>query len=101
MIRKGALTSRYVELLGQFPLRLIKTREQHAAAMAVLEKLAIQTKLSNAESDYFDVLSVLVEDYERSIIGSVGVSPDEALLFLIEQQNLTYREIANYTGMQV
>src|SRR5437764_7203346 len=56
----------YMALIRQLPLRPIRTGDQYARAAAMLDNLAVrEDDLDAGESDYFDVLSDLIEAYDN------------------------------------
>lgn len=90
----------YIDLVREFPLTVIKGRAQHNQAMAMLERLAAKETMEKAESDYFDVLSKLIKDYEDETVPAGQVTPQAVLSFVMEQRRLNHRDIARATGMQ-
>jgi HTH-type transcriptional regulator / antitoxin HigA len=58
-------SSRYLELIGEFPLRRIRTKSELAAATKILDRLFGREDADAGETDYLDVLSDLVDAYER------------------------------------
>jgi HTH-type transcriptional regulator/antitoxin HigA len=58
-------TRRYLELIHQFPLRPIRTKAELAAATEILDRLFGRDDADTGEADYLDVLSDLVDSYER------------------------------------
>ena len=58
-------TDRYLELIQDFPLRRIRTKAELAAATGILDRLFGNEDADAGETDYLDVLSDLVDSYER------------------------------------
>jgi HTH-type transcriptional regulator/antitoxin HigA len=58
-------TRRYLELIREFPLRPIRTKAELAAATDILDRLFGRQDSDAGEADYLDVLSDLVDSYER------------------------------------
>jgi HTH-type transcriptional regulator / antitoxin HigA len=58
-------TERYLELIRKFPLRPIRTKTELAAATRILDSLFGRDDADSGETDYVDVLSDLVDAYER------------------------------------
>jgi len=90
----------YLSLVQQFPLVIINSRAQHAAAIFVITALAIKPKMTKAESDYFRVLVQLIEGYERKVVPHVSVKPQEIMEYLMELHDLTQAGMASILGMQ-
>ena len=81
----------YISLVQKFQLRPIRTREAHATAIEILLDLSRSgdDKIQDEEADYMIVLSKLIADYEADLLqANAEVSPSQALLFLMEQNNL-------------
>jgi HTH-type transcriptional regulator / antitoxin HigA len=90
----------YIDLVKRFPLVPIRSRKQHGAALAAIDNCFSGNKLTKAESDYFHVLAQLIKNYEDETTEPVSITPQEALEFLMEQNDLTQAVIADISGMQ-
>jgi HTH-type transcriptional regulator / antitoxin HigA len=56
----------YLDLVQEFPLMPIKNRSEYNAAMQMLSKLGIKDfHMTPIERNYFDVLDMLIHDYEK------------------------------------
>jgi HTH-type transcriptional regulator/antitoxin HigA len=62
---KNPPTMRYLELIQLFPLRPIRTKAELDAATRILDRLFGREDADAGEADYLDVLSDLVDAYER------------------------------------
>ncbi|MBF0360615.1 MAG: hypothetical protein HQK49_06370 [Oligoflexia bacterium] len=67
--RTNVANSSYMYLVGLFPLQLVTTKEQHVAALKVIEKLITFINEGNIRDEgikiYLMSLSEIVADYER------------------------------------
>ena len=63
------LPEKYARLIEQFPLRPIRNDDDLKRAIRVLHPLVATEELSADESDYLEVLSRLIEDYESKASG--------------------------------
>lgn len=99
MVWKYNHSSEFIQLIRRFPLAPISSRAQHTEAMSMLSELAQKTKLSTAESDYFDVLSSLVSNYERDAVSPAAATPQAVLRFLMEQNGLKSSDISRITDV--
>jgi HTH-type transcriptional regulator / antitoxin HigA len=63
--RQTRPTERYLELIREFPLRPIHTKAELTAATRILDRLFGRENADSGETDYVDVLSDLVDAYER------------------------------------
>ena len=93
----GKTEDRYLELIRRFPLRPLRSDADLDAAVAVVDGLIDGDDLTNAERDYLDVLSDLVESYEDAAVPMRVVDDAEMLRFLIENRNITQSELARRT----
>ena len=90
----GRTEDRYLELIRRFPLRPLRSDADLDAAVAVVDGLIDGDDLTNAERDYLDVLSDLVESYEDAAVPMRVVDDAEMLRFLIENRSITQSELA-------
>jgi HTH-type transcriptional regulator/antitoxin HigA len=95
----GKTEDRYLDLVRQFPLRPLRSTADLDAAVAVIDGLIDQARLTAAEQDYLDVLSDLVEAYEAEAIPIRPVGDAELLRFLIEQKGVTQAAVAAGAGI--
>ncbi len=90
----GRDTDRYLELLGKFPLRPIRTEADLDAATEVIHELIDQDTRTTAEDDYLGVISDLVEQYEDVHDPMEEVTDAEMLAYLMEIQSRTQTDVA-------
>jgi HTH-type transcriptional regulator/antitoxin HigA len=95
------VSARYTRLIETFRLRPIRSDDELDAATALANKLAIRNDLTVEEQDYLDVLSDLIEAYERVHYPISDVSGPSMLRFLIECRGITQSELAKATGFTV
>lgn len=95
----GETEDRYLDLVRQFPLRPLRSDADLDAAVAVIDALIDQPRLTPPEHDYLDVLSDLVEAYETETIPMRPVSDADLLRFLIEQKSVTQAAVATGAGI--
>ena len=95
----GKSEDRYLELVRRFPLRPLTSDGDLDAAIAVINSLIDQAKLSAPEQDYLDVLSDLVEAYEVEAVPIKAVGDAEMLRFLIENRQSSQTEVAKKAGI--
>jgi HTH-type transcriptional regulator / antitoxin HigA len=98
---KGAkiVRDRYLELIRVFPLRPIRSDKELNDAIGVIDGLLGQKRLVAEERDYLDVLSGLVERYEREQHPMPPVSDGAMLRHLIEAKSVTQVQVARATGI--
>jgi HTH-type transcriptional regulator / antitoxin HigA len=94
----------YMKLVELFPLQPITSKDQHAVALKVLEKLISYVngeKLSDDGAEiYLSILSDLVGDYERGRYKTSAISGTEMLAYLMELQGLNQSDLAKELGGQ-
>ena len=100
--KAAARHDRYDLLTKKFPLRPIRNEAELDAAAALAGRLALRNDLSRDEADYLEVLGDLIAKFESSHHPiPVGVSGVETLRFLISENGLSLRAVAQETGLQV
>jgi antitoxin component HigA of HigAB toxin-antitoxin module len=75
----------------------IRTEEDHRRALARITALA-GAERGSAELDELEILSVLVERYERDIYPCALPDAIAAVLFRMEQEGLSRKELEAYIG---
>ncbi|EBM0567879.1 helix-turn-helix domain-containing protein [Salmonella enterica subsp. enterica serovar Glostrup] len=79
--------------------RIIKNREEHAAAMARLIELASEDLQPGTEDfDELELLGLLIEHYESREFPMDKPDPIEAIKFRMDQQGLSYADMKQYIG---
>jgi HTH-type transcriptional regulator/antitoxin HigA len=101
-IKKGRETSSngapedYLEAVKKFPLKIITNSQQNEKALVRFEELihaSNRGKLSPGESDYMDVLSLLIRDYESTIHTFEKPEGREMVRFFMQQHELKQRDM--------
>jgi len=98
---RGRKTDRFVALVRQFPLRPIRTKRDYAAAIKVMEKLAVcgEEDLNLDELDYLDVLSDLIEAYDAQHYPALhDGTPLERLQALLDETRLSTADLGRLLG---
>jgi HTH-type transcriptional regulator / antitoxin HigA len=78
-------------------IKPIRTETDYDAALARIEEIW-NSEPGTPESDELDVLSVLVEDYEKKHHPIPPPDPIEAIKFRMEQMGLSRRDLEPYIG---
>jgi HTH-type transcriptional regulator/antitoxin HigA len=84
----------YLELIGRFPLRPIRSEEELDRAIEVVDELLDRDQIVPSERDYLDVLSDLIERFESESRPVEPVSDAVALAHLIEAKKVTQADVA-------
>jgi antitoxin component HigA of HigAB toxin-antitoxin module len=88
----------YLSLVRMLPLKAIRADADHAAALKVSGRLiGMKRKLTAGESQYLDVLSLLIREYERA--GNRTKLPraggTDVLKHLLAEHGMTQKELAH------
>jgi HTH-type transcriptional regulator/antitoxin HigA len=78
-------------------IKPIRTKRDYEAALQTIESL-MHAKRNTVEGDKLDVLVTLVEAYEARHFPLDLPDPVEAIKFVMEQRNLTVRDLVSYIG---
>jgi len=93
----------YLALVMDFPLRPIRTAERRDAAQPVLDRLAVRGEdgLAPEELDYLDVLTDLVEAYDREHhpMPTRQGTPRERLAALMDFSETTPKRLESILGL--
>ena len=79
-------------------IRPIKTKADHAAALAKIERLWDATPGSE-DADTLEVLAVLVDAYESEHVAIPPPDPIDAILFRMEQRSMARAELQELLGV--
>ncbi len=103
-LRRKTATHRddYLELIRDFPLRVIRNERELDAATSVALRLAIKGEqhLSTGETEYLDVLDRLIEDYEETYhpMPTRNATPLQRLKLLVEEAAMTASDLGRLLG---
>ncbi|EAZ91957.1 helix-turn-helix domain-containing protein [Crocosphaera chwakensis] len=86
---------RYIELLKQFPPRPIKSDEDLEATQEIVNQLLDKPQLTEEESDYLDVLGMLIYEYEKDLDIVPDIYGVELLKVLLEERNLKQKDLVS------
>jgi HTH-type transcriptional regulator/antitoxin HigA len=78
-------------------IKVIKTEEDYNQALLRLEKI-FHSPVDSIEGDEADVLSILIEKYEDENYPIEVPDPIEAILFRMEQMDMTKKDLADVLG---
>lgn len=92
-------TATYVDLLTEFKPRPIRSKREHARALAIVERLIDKPRQTAAEKEMVELLSSLIDQYEEHLWPTPEISPGEMLKFLLDQRKMSQTELANQTGI--
>lgn len=78
-------------------IKPLKSDEDYEEALQRVYNL-MSAELNTPEGDELEVLSTLIEAYERKYFRIDAPTPIEAIKFVMEQQGLTRKDIEPYLG---
>lgn len=78
-------------------IRPIRNKKDHEKALARIEKLW-DCKKNSPEGEEFEILLALVEKYEEDNYPIPPPDPIEAIMFRMEQMNLSREELVKFIG---
>lgn len=80
-------------------LKPIKTKEMHETYLArAYELMQMDLKPNTQESDELEVLSILIEAYEKSTYPIEAPNPIDAILFRLDQLGMSKSELGKVLG---
>lgn len=80
-------------------LKIIKTPEDHEAAMVrLVELMDADPKKGSSEDDELELLAMLIENYEKQEFPIDLPSPVDAILFRMDQQGLKNKDLIPFIG---
>jgi HTH-type transcriptional regulator/antitoxin HigA len=84
---------------GTSVIKIIKTAEEHEAALAAIEALLdLDPAPGTPEADRLELVTLLVEDYESRVAPTTLPDPIEAIRFRMDQQGLKQSDLVPYVG---
>jgi HTH-type transcriptional regulator/antitoxin HigA len=78
-------------------IKAIKTEDDYNQALKRLEKI-FHAPINSIEGDEAEVLSILIEKYEDENYPIEAPDPIEAILFRMEQMDMTKKDLADVLG---
>jgi HTH-type transcriptional regulator/antitoxin HigA len=92
----------YLELVKRFPLRSLRTDDEHQKALRILTRILGRPdgRVSAGERDYVEVLGHLVDDYgqRRYVPVRLKHSPLQTLRFLLQQNSMSTADLGKVLG---
>src|SRR5689334_4278017 len=98
----GKLRDDYLELIGEFPLRPIRSEREYKVAASILDRLVVRPEgsLTAGEQDYLETLTLLVESYDEQHfkMDTAHFSPLEMLKYLMKQSSMSSSDLGRLLG---
>lgn len=95
---ENGIPETYSDLIAVLAPRTIHDRVDHENVLEIIHALA-GLDLNEDQEDYFETLATLVNDYEAKHLPSLpAAKPIDALRYLVEQNNISSRELGRILG---
>jgi HTH-type transcriptional regulator/antitoxin HigA len=95
-------TESYIALIDRFPLRILRSERDYDAAAVVLDTLAVRREgsLDRGEQEYFDTLTLLIEEYDREHFPEQSESRDPLtmLKYVMTESGMTQADLGRLLG---
>jgi HTH-type transcriptional regulator/antitoxin HigA len=89
----------YATVLAKYPPKVIRTETENEYYTSVLEELDQRfDHLSEAEKDFADLLTLLIEDFESKHYELPKAAPLEVVRFLMDQHGLKQKDLLDIFG---
>src|SRR5215471_7368587 len=93
------ISPEYEALLRRIPPKVIRTEKENEAYTEILYELDKRsTKLTAAEKEFAELLTLLIEDFEEKRYRIPKAKPLDVLRFLMEQHELLQKDLADVFG---
>jgi HTH-type transcriptional regulator / antitoxin HigA len=97
-IFENGIPDTFEKLCSEYPPRPIHDSESHDDAVEIIDALS-GLKLNDDQEDYLEVIGTLINQYEENNLDILpSASPREVLAFLLDQNNITGRELGRILG---
>jgi HTH-type transcriptional regulator/antitoxin HigA len=87
----------YKKLVTKTPPKIVHTAEQNEQYLKVLFDLTSR-KMTKEESEFADLLTLLIEDFEEKHYALPKASPIETIRFLMDQNDLKQKDLIDVFG---
>jgi len=97
MIAPTLSATAYKKLVAKTPPKIVQTEEQNEEYIKVLESL-LSREMTKEESEFADLLTLLIEDFEEKHYTLPKASPTETIMFLMDQNDLRQKDLIDVFG---
>jgi HTH-type transcriptional regulator / antitoxin HigA len=84
---------KYVDLLNEFPPRLIRSEQEFLAIQKVVDTLLDAKQLSTDQKEYINLLGMIICEYEEKNVEIPDIHGVDLLNVLIEEWGLKQKEL--------
>jgi HTH-type transcriptional regulator/antitoxin HigA len=94
-----AVSLDYMALLERYPPKVIRTERENEKYVAILYEMdSAGRKLTRAEQELADLLTLLVENYEEEHYALPKTTPAGMINFLMDQHDLRQKDLLDVFG---
>lgn len=86
-------TEKYKELLAKYQPKLIRTEEENEKALLLVEELMNRSNRSLEENELYQLLILLIDNFEQNFYCPNSTTSHSLLEFLMEQKNMSEEEL--------
>jgi HTH-type transcriptional regulator/antitoxin HigA len=97
MTAPAAAAVTYKKLVAKILPKIVHTEEQNEQYIKVLFDLTSR-KMTKEESEFADLLTLLIEDFEEKHYALPKASPTETIRFLMDQNGLKQKDLMDVFG---
>lgn len=92
----------YAQLLAETLPRRIKTEEENDGYLRIVEDLIDKgsENFSNEEESLFELLTVLIKDFEERNYPMQNVAPNERLKYILEERGMRQKDLVPVLGSE-
>lgn len=89
----------YMALLERYPPKVIRTERENEKYLAILYEMdSVGRKLTRAEQELADLLTLLVENFEEEHYALPKTTPAGMINFLMDQHDLRQKDLLDVFG---
>src|SRR5664279_6316416 len=88
----------YARLLAKIPPKVIRSERENEYYVEAFYELDQRKSLSREERELADLLTLLIEDFERRKYSLPRATPTEMLAFLMDQHSLKQKDLVDVFG---
>ena len=94
------VSPRYAALLSRTPPRVIRTEEENQEYIRILEEMERRGHLDEAENEFAELLTVLIENFEDKQYQLRPSTPLEAITELMDANDLRQKDLVDVFGTE-
>ena len=92
------VSSEYSMLLSKTPPKVIRSERENQTYTEILYELDRRTNLTPAEEQFAELLTLLIEEFERRRYRLPAAKPVDVLRFLMDEHGLKQKDLVDVMG---